>query len=263
MKHIPAAGIVVAITLFAATAWADRNEEQAFEHFEDGAKDYAGGHFRDAIENFQKGFALLPHPMFQVNIAIAHWRLEELGRALDAADLAIALQAQLEPAVAAENQARRHTFSAIVTTRERADAIAADLVAAAEADAETEVVAVPVAPAKRSSFGTAGWIGVAVAGAGAATLGGWGVAESGLTKHVEAVEAAGERGDRAAYDAELETLKSKQGTARILLASGVGLLALGGGLIVYELASGGRDQGTANRVRLRLGLDAIAIDLAF
>ncbi len=247
MKTPIAAALAVLMMLVSSPAAAASDEDKAFEHFDVGAQLYFDGDFAGALQEFNAGFALFPHPMFQVNIAVSHWRLGDLERAIVATDLAAVLQDQLEPDVAAENLARRATFAAILSTQGAADRFAkvnaeADLQAAGDPTPEPEPVA------GRPLLSPLGWAGAGTGVVGVGLLVAWSVAEVGLQGEVDALEAAGRSGNRAAYDAASDELQSKQSTARILLASGVGLAVVGVGLVGFDLLRPSGDQ----QARLRL-----------
>lgn len=230
MKRCTLAFLLVALWVVPATA---QVTDEAFSHFEAGAKLYAAEDYRAAIAEFRQGYEVQDHPMFQVNIALAHWRLGELLDAIAAADLASVEAEALGEKIATENAARRSTFSVLRVSRERTEVIAADIAAAAEQ--LPDVVVTEPAPKRRSRISGLGWAGVATAGAGVAVLGGWAAAEAGLSDDRQRLERAGEEGDRVAFDELGDAFRRKQSTARILLASGLGLVAVGSGLFVFDL----------------------------
>jgi tetratricopeptide (TPR) repeat protein len=74
--------IVLALTLAAATAHATPSQEElARSHFVAGEQEYARGRWREALHEFQLGYALSPRPEFLINFAQVYRKLGDYDAA--------------------------------------------------------------------------------------------------------------------------------------------------------------------------------------
>lgn len=81
--------VVLAIALFAQTARAQpapTQEEQARHHFVAGQTHYQEGRYKEALAEFELGYALSPRPEFLVNFAQVHRKLGEYDQAISEAE---------------------------------------------------------------------------------------------------------------------------------------------------------------------------------
>jgi hypothetical protein len=75
--------LVAAVVVFSSLAHAESGrEDQARKHFEAGQERYAEGKWREALSEFELGYALSPRPEFLVNFAQVYRRLGQHARAL-------------------------------------------------------------------------------------------------------------------------------------------------------------------------------------
>jgi tetratricopeptide (TPR) repeat protein len=74
--------IVLALTLATATAHATPSQEElARSHFVAGEEEYARGRWREALHEFQLGYALSPRPEFLINFAQVYRKLGDYDAA--------------------------------------------------------------------------------------------------------------------------------------------------------------------------------------
>ena len=77
-----ARSLVLALLLAAGAARANPSqEEQARTHFVAGEEEYAHGRWREALREFEAGYALSPRPEFLINFAQVHRKLGEYDAA--------------------------------------------------------------------------------------------------------------------------------------------------------------------------------------
>ncbi len=221
-----------------ATPVAVAQEEEAFEHFDRGAQYYFDGQYAEAIEAFEQGYQIEPHPMFQINIALSHWRLGRLEEAIEHGE-SVRDSEELETEVRTENAARLIVWRTALGARSATDSIARQRAKASVAHVEPptpdEEIGVTQDADAAPLFGPIGWVGASMAGAGVVTLGVWSGLEVAMGNDVSAYRDAGESGDRERYEALRTDVERKQSVARVVLFSGLGLAAVGGGLLAYDV----------------------------
>lgn len=234
-----AAACAVCAALTAVAFPAAAQEDDAFAHFDRGAELYFQGDYSKAIVEFKRGYEIEPHPMFQINIALAYWRLDNLDEAINHGEEARAGADKLEDDVRTENQARLHVWRTTAKTRALAEAAHRRAEALARQEQTVEASdTTTTEPEPEPLFGPVGWAGVGTAGAGVVSLGVWSVLELSLDDDVVAFREAGRAGDADRFDALRAELERKQRVARGVLFAGIGLSAVGGALIAYDLLAG-------------------------
>lgn len=228
--------------------------ERAQEFFDRGAELYFQQEYGRAIVEFRRAHEAHSHPLFLYNIALSSLRIDNYEQALNAAQQAEEMEAQLPP----ENSARNRSMIASIETVYRTREVAEDVELLDELEDPEELDEPPVADEDvdaPSRFGTLGWTGVAGLGLGAAALGGAGVMEMQVRSRWDDIEEdpAGMSDDE--FDRRLESIERRQDAGRIMLFAGAGLMAAGGALLGIEGMTGGEDdQQVAVRPTLR-GLD--------
>ena len=204
------------------------------KHFESGANLFQSGQYEQAIEEFEAGYALYPDPILLYNISLAHGKLGRVDKSLTVAELAESMNLQ-EPD-RTQNQSRIVALRRAQVSQDMAPIIAQRVKAEERERAEAEAQK----RRRQDEFGTYGWIGVGVAGAGVLALVGAIILDASLSSDIDAFEDAAARGDQLEYDRLKSDIESKQSTSQILLFTGIGLTAVGAGFIVYELFFDGR-----------------------
>jgi hypothetical protein len=82
-RSIARAVLALAIVLLGATTRADAVRDEAARHFEEGARLYAAGEYREAIDEFEAAHAIVPAPANLFNLARCYEKLGEFRVALD------------------------------------------------------------------------------------------------------------------------------------------------------------------------------------
>jgi tetratricopeptide (TPR) repeat protein len=250
-RHLLAASLVSALTLCVSVpAFADEAAmEKAQEHFNAGAKLYFAGDYAGALVEFNNGHRLSPSAVFLYNIALAHYRLGNLDMAVNNAEKAAEVGGMPED-MATKNEARLVVWH---VTKTASNWSSGEAVAESGDAGEGGSVSdgTTTEPADGGGLSGLGWAGVGTAAAGAGLLVGWSLVSGGLSDHLADIDAANAAGDEAAYNAASEAFDSDQGLAQILLYSGAGLTAVGLGLLVFDLTSGGESD--QQQVQLRGG----------
>lgn len=217
-----------------AVAQSKAEKKKAQEHFKSGSKLYEDGDFQEALAEFQRGHTVIPNPIFRYNIALCYWRMDRYPEAIkESAKADEELTALGEPQAATLNLSRLVSFRLTMKAREVAEA--PPIVVEAQPDI---VVAQPVVE-DDSSLSPVTWTGLILTVAGAGALVGWGILETSLSGTIEDYEAAAAAGDQGAHVSLRQQIEDKQLTAKILLFTGAGATAIGGGLLVWGLTSGG------------------------
>lgn len=214
-----------------------QDQEQARQHFDQGALFYTQGEYGRAIVEFLKGHELAPHAMFLYNISLSYEHLGNTRQALGAAERAKNF-AGMPDAVIVRNDARIAGFRVRLESESTAEAVANNKAQALVTPPEDPD---PIAESP-SGFGTLGWAGVASAGIGIALLGGAGYMQMAMQPNLEDYRAAAASGDGPTYTALRSELESQQSTGRMLLYSGSALAATGVILMVLDGSSSSKDQ---------------------
>ena len=203
--------------------------QEAQEAFERGASHYYEDEYGRAIVEFRRAHELHPHPLFLHNIARSHQELGRVDRTLAAAERAAAMDEPLSDEVDAANRGLIAGIESLFDAKDVAEDVA-DRIDDEEIDEIADVESV-------SRWGGLGWSGVGVAGAGVGTLVGAAVIDRQIEDEWDDYSAAAEGASREEFEEQQQRLASRQTVGRGMLYSGAGLLAVGGGLIVWELVS--------------------------
>jgi tetratricopeptide (TPR) repeat protein len=239
--------IALIVLLWSASAAARQpsaqDQEQARQHFDQGALFYTQGEYGRAIVEFLKGHELAPHAMFLYNISLSYENLQNYRQALGAAERAKNFAGMPDPVIV-RNDARIAAFRIRLEVESVADAMSQQ----ATQKPEEKIVEPP--PVASRPMGTMGWAGVAAAGVGVALLGGAGYMQMAMQPNLEDYRAAGEAGNRAQYNTLRTELEGQQSTGRILLYSGSALALTGVTLVVLDRRGGSED--TPKRAQLSI-----------
>lgn len=235
--HLAMYGIFACLLVVAPDVRAESSDrelsEQAQSHYDRGQKAYRSGDYETAAEQLRKAYALTPAPMLLYNISLAEWRAGNLEEA--AATATRAVRADLPEGVAIRNRGRLAAFEVLGTAREAvASGEVERSVASSGRPTETE------ADAGRA-FGTLGWIGVGLAGGGAATLGAAVWFDQRVGNAVDRMERARDRGEPGEANRILRNeVRPNQSVGRVLLVSGTALAATGAALTIVEVTKSGQ-----------------------
>jgi hypothetical protein len=74
-------GVLAVLCVVVLPARADPNEERAHELFGSGRAHYQAGHYREALRDFEAGYALVPRPTFLLNMGQAYRQLLDVVHA--------------------------------------------------------------------------------------------------------------------------------------------------------------------------------------
>jgi tetratricopeptide (TPR) repeat protein len=199
------------------------------EHFEKGVALYFEQKYDEAIQEFQKGYALYPDPIFLYNISTSHGKMGRMDQSLAVAELADSTGIA-EPD-ATQNRAR---MAALRQYRGAAE-IANDLALAKRQNAA--VVPAPThAPSnwlERRDWRF--WTGAGSIAAGVTSLVIGTVVDASLTETIDSYESAARAGDTATYDRLRSSIAGDQNTAIAFYAIGGLLVAGGSGLLTWSL----------------------------
>lgn len=233
-----AALILLCAVLLPRTATAQQPQAaNAQEAFNLGMEAYSAENYEEAIALFQRGYDFQPETMFLYNIALAHLKL---GQYTDAHAFARRAHAadDLPARARASNAARLVALGTRLTTTQRVEAERAAIAARAleqrlQRQALEASVIQPAAP-------TEGPGALTYAGAGAALVGAGLVAGALYLGHdvQQRLDTLKTVEQRSQYDTERDAIEADQSLGQILLFSGIGLAAVGSGLLVYDLLDG-------------------------
>lgn len=234
------------------------NIERAQELFDEGAKSFYRGDYDQAAVEFRRAHQHHPHPLFLYNFALATIRLDQLQEASRAAREAEAMDESLPPEQNARNRAIIDSSTVVFDARDRTDAIDEARQVAEADDEPTEVDAPP--ETEESTFGTTGWIGTGTLLAGTGAIVAGSLAHYGLHIHREEFERRQGLYDDSDGMAELRDEIDRRETHRnLLMGSGVGLVALGAGLVVWEMGSGDETAESTADISLTPGGGTVSI----
>ena len=234
MRRLTATILLLATVAWSATAAAQTADEKARakKHFDDGSKLYADEQYNAALVEFQEGNGLFPHPMFRYNIALCHWRLNELDDAIDQAGLAHEDLVKIgDPDATTLNLSRLTAFRRIKSAVQTAD----------ETRAQALLLAEDVVVEDSDGGSGGGWALTGIGGGltlvGVGLLAGWGVFEISLGETIADYEAAAADGNEAEWTRLRSLLESRQATSKVLLFSGAATTAVGGALLLWGILS--------------------------
>jgi tetratricopeptide (TPR) repeat protein len=230
------------------------DQKRAETLFKQGAELFYVGKFAKALVKFKAADAIAPNAMITYNISLVHVRLGNLDDALAAAQRAN--QGKLPRKARTQNDARIVALRRVLTSQQMTGSIAKRT---KRSDSARPVQ--PIAPVAKSSFGAVGWTGVSVAIIGAGSLVASGVIESSLGGDIDAYrQAAGDR-DAARHEDLEASINSKQTYGQALLFGGAGLLAVGGGMVIYELLEAPDSGRSAVTLDASVGADSAAVGI--
>lgn len=215
--------------------------EKAKAYYDQGVSAFFNKNYSQAITYFQRANALDPDPVVLYNISLAH---SKLGNAEDAlvASLKAAEMGGLPEDTALKNTARIRGYERIIRARSAADARSAQ--AAQHKELKSPGAGAPDS-ASDSAVGALGWVGVGTAGAGAAALFGSGVVSLLLRADIDDYEHFRTSGEYERARAMQDKIDERQFYGKLMLYSGVGLVALGTTLWAVDYFGNAETQTTA------------------
>ena len=250
MRTYAHAVCIVAIVAAAVPAVAQDadHRERSDAHYKAGATFYKQGQYQKAIAELERGYKLAPHPVFLVNIALAHARLGQWQEAIFWGERAV-VEPGLSPEATAGMRARTISWSRRAVAVAVADSAAADSKRLqAEAIAEQN----RREQAKRDRRVKAlGWAGVTSAGIGLGAIAGSVAIGASLADDREDYEAAAERGDAVRYEVLRNDIDRSQTIGKILLFTGIAGVVAGGTLFYFDRRN------AENRARLAVSPTAV------
>ena len=192
----------------------ERSVRVAQKLFEKGSKAYSEKRFADALTLFRKAYTYVPAAPFLYNAARAAEKLGNLEQALSLAEQAKDQKEQPLPVqLATKND-------------ELIESLEAEIVAAKQ-EAERQ---------RTMQWSWVGYSGLGVSVLGLGLIGG--AAYMGSEASVD-IAALGDVEDRAVYAQRREDILARQSTGQVLMYSGIGLAAVGGGMVAWDLLSPG------------------------
>lgn len=254
-----AALIVVASAMMMAPAEAQaqrRNQREAISLAKQAREAFGDEDFERAAELLEQAYGLYPEPNFIWNTARAY----ELAGLDDLAESYYGRFSQLDIPEEERNNAL-DKMARLAASRElpgrirglQADAETASLrrqndrLRATLADVSTSA---PTSTGPElSMMAIGGWT---AAGLGVISLGAVATLHLASIGTVERYNEAAEQGEAARYDALQDTLNTRVVTSRVLLGTGLGLLAAGGTMLYLEYFTGGQEAGNDDSEALRL-----------
>lgn len=225
--------------------------KRAQQAFDEGMSHYTEKKYAEAVTEFRKGYSLMPAGMFLYNIALSYIKLGEYAKARRYAKRADGRD-DLPKKARVKNAARIDALGIRLHA-----ATVADAIEPAEPDDQTDLIGskdpkVSEAPGSREPKGGVGmWtyagLGTAVVGAG--LVGGALYMGSDLEARIDHLAQVTDRGE---YDQMRASIESDRTVGQVLLVSGIGLVAAGSGLVVWDLL-GADEQSGALSVQPQLG----------
>jgi tetratricopeptide (TPR) repeat protein len=250
--------LIAAALMVPAVCSAQDDAQLAQEAFDRGMSHYTEENYGDAVAEFRKGHQLMPNGLFLYNISLSYMRLGNHEKALRYAERAVEMRDHLPPKSDARNSARMGALRARLSAIGLAGRLEPqeteptddrdDLLADAESDNSQE---------------TEGWPGtLTYIGAGTAALGGALIISAGVMgSDIDArIDQLGDTDDRQSYDAMRSEIESDRSVGRVLLFSGIGLVAAGGGLVAWDLY-GGESETTLLTLQPEIGGDRVGARL--
>jgi len=217
-------GIFASSPVWAQDAGSDVDKIQ--EHFEKGAALYFEQKYDEAIDEFQKGYALYPDPIFLYNISTAHGKMGRMDQSLAVAELAES--SGLGEPDSTQNRARMAALRQYRGAAEITNRVAT-----------TQMQVTGPEPSAQGNWlderDWRFWTGVGSVGVGATSLIIGAIVDSSLNDTIESYEQAARTGDTATYDRLRSSIEGDQNTAIALYVVGGLLVAGGSGLITWSL----------------------------
>ncbi len=223
------------------------NAKKAQVYYQSGVKAYFNKKYSLAITYFERANALDPDPVVLYNISLAQSKLGNAKEALDAA-----LQAQTIGGLP-KDTARKNRYRIVAFRR----ALAAQSVCEAiNPPAKAKVAK------EDAHFGAVGWSGVGAAGLGAAALIGAGVLDIVVSGNMDKYDSARADGNYQSAKSLRADITSGQQLGRVMLYSGVGLVAVGGALFAYDFFDMGESPHDRSHVDLASVSGSVGADRA-
>lgn len=221
--------LLIALACFApAAAFAQQDLAQSDRHYEEGSRLYHEGEYSRAILELKAGYDLAAHPIFLVNIALAYAKLGNWAEAATWGDRAIR-----EPGLDGDAAAQTGGRSRAWNLRDVSERLVAEVLETRSLVVSEPLPPLPPEPVPRS-WGAIGWAGVVGAGTGILAIGGATAIGALLQDDRRAFEAAGAAGDEGEFLRLKDRIDSQQVLGRVLLFSGIGLVAVGGTLVLVD-----------------------------
>jgi tetratricopeptide (TPR) repeat protein len=212
--------------------------EQAQQAFDDGMSFYTEKEYGKAVAEFRKGYALMPAGMFLYNITLSYIKLGEYAKAQRYAQRA-AEQGDLPKKTLVKNAARIDALTVRISAAKLADSL--------EPEAQSDLFGSqkPKDPSGETPKESGGPGMMTYAGAGTALVG-VGLIGGALYMGSD-IEARSDQlaqvDDRADYDTMRSSIESDRSVGQVLLVSGIGLAAVGSGLVVWDLMGSDESSG--------------------
>lgn len=191
-----------------------REVKVAQKLFEKGASAYSEKRYADALMLFRKAYTYVPAAPFLYNAARAAEKLGNLDQALS-----LAKQAKEQEDQPLPERLRAQNDALIESLEQRIEA--------AKREAERN---------RSMQWSWVGYSGIGVSVVGLGLMGGAAYLGSEASADIEALEGVE---NPEAYGRQRDDILAKQATGEVLLYSGIGLAAVGGGLIAWDLLSPG------------------------
>lgn len=236
-------------------AQSDEDRQRAEELYREGAQAYHTGDFSLAIMKFKSGNDLDPNPMFLYNIAVSYGRLGNVTEAYDYGTRAH--EGDLPREAAQKNTARLRSWKLAMRAEAIADATQSQTVAGCTSNSQCEsgqqcdlesqqcVVAPPPTVVTSAFPRLLGWSGIGLAAIGLGLTTGAIVLDMSLSSDFDLLDEARADQDDARADRIASDIESTQSTGRILLFAGIGTVAVGTTLILFDLLMGSEESSTA------------------
>jgi tetratricopeptide (TPR) repeat protein len=237
-SRLAIAVLLVSLVLFAFSATASAqepdDERRAAAYYEQGVDAFFNKKYSLALTYFKRAHTLDPDPVFLYNISRAH---SKLGNPVDALEAATEAQGMdgLPPDTLEKNAQRIVAYQRGVTATEICEALSPSDVDLGDDEA----------PERGLSM--VGWSGVGVASLGAAALIGAGAVNMMVSGDIDDYEAARADGDFERAQGLHGDIGDQQQIGQMLLYSGAGLIAVGGGLFAYDLLGFGESSSGAEQ----------------
>lgn len=212
--------------LASSPAWAQDSDDvdQIQHHFETGVALYFDQKYDEAIDEFQKGHALYPDPIFLYNISMAHGKMGRMDQSLAIAELAES--GGLGEPDSTQNRAR---MAALRQYRGAAEIANRSAIERMQATPE------PTSESWLSQRDWRFWTGVGAAGVGVTSIIIGGIVDASLNDTILAYEKAAQAEDIATYNRLRKTIESDQNKAITFYVVGGLLVAGGSGMIAWSL----------------------------
>lgn len=229
-----------------STAFAEESEEieelDAQEAYERGAKLFEKGEYESAAKYFQRAVDAKPHPILYYNLSQTKVKLGEWEEAKRLAKKAREGE-KLDEKTTAVNDATLAGIRVVSGARAFEPGSAAPPTDASGGE--------PTDEGPSGGFSAFGWSGVGGVVGGAGMIVGSALIDQSLNADFRNRREARENGDLSRARNLGDTIQRKQTTGKILFFGGIGVAAVGTGLLVYDLV---QTKPFGRRSGLRLGV---------